>query len=321
MATTGSRPMWFPYFKGRPTDHVIRYSGGRRRGEGPGLAFFYWQYDTQVVAVPTQSQDVNFVFNELSADHQEITLQGQVTFRLAEPKRAAELFDFSIDPVTYRPLSDDREKVGRRIANLVQVATRDEITGRPLEQALAEAPRLAGTVTAALRGGPGLAEMGAELLTVEFLSVRPTPEVAKALEAELRETLLRRADIAVYARRAATVDEERAIREKELASDKALEEQRAEMIALQARNALAEAESAAAASRITAEAAADAEKQRLAVWSGIEPRALLAHAMRALAADAGKIGSLNVTTELLASLLDGGGKPPPPPPPPRRRRD
>lgn len=307
MAAAGARPMWFPYFKGRPTDHVIRYSGGRLRGEGPGLAFFYWQYDTQVVAVPTQSQDVNFVFNELSADHQEITLQGQVTFRLAEPKRAAELFDFSIDPVTYRPLSEDRDKVGRRIANLVQVATRDAITGRPLEQALAEAPRLAGTVTAALRGGAGLAEMGAELLSVEFLSVRPTPEVAKALEAELRESLLRRADIAVYARRAATVDEERTIREKELAGEKTLEEQRREMIALQGANALEEARNAASARAVAADAEADFQRKRLAVFRDVDPRSLLALAMRELADNAGSIGNLTITSDILASLLDGRG--------------
>ncbi|MBM3955084.1 MAG: SPFH domain-containing protein [Planctomycetes bacterium] len=307
MAVTGSRPMWFPYFKGRPTDHIIRYSGGRRRGEGPGLAFFYWQYDTQVVAVPTQSQDVNFVFNELSADHQEITLQGQVTFRLAEPRRAAELFDFSIDPVSYRPLSEDRDKVGRRIANLVQVATRDEITPRPLEQALAEAPRLAGAVTAALRGGPGLAEMGAELLTVEFLSVRPTPEVAKALEAELRESLLRRADIAVYARRAATVDEERTIREKELAGEKTLEEQRREMIALQGANALEEARNAASARAVAADAEADFQRKRLDVFRDVDPRSLLALAMRELADNAGNIGNLTITSDILASLLDGRG--------------
>ena len=30
--------------------------------------------------MPTQSQDVNFVFNELSADHQRVTIQGQATF-------------------------------------------------------------------------------------------------------------------------------------------------------------------------------------------------------------------------------------------------
>ena len=307
MAAAGTRPMWFPYFKGRPTDHVIRYSGGRLRGEGPGLAFFYWQYDTKVVAVPTQSQDVNFVFNELTADHQEITLQGQVTFRLAEPNRAAALFDFSIDPVTYLPLSDDRDKVGRRIANLVQVATRDEITGRPLEQALAEAPRLAGTVTAALRGGAPLAEMGAELQSVEFLSVRPSPEVAKALEAELRESLLRRADVAVYARRAATVDEERTIREKELAGEKTLEEQRREMIALQGANALEEARNAASARAVAADAEADFQRKRLAVFRDVDPRSLLALAMRELADNAGSIGNLTITSDILASLLDGRG--------------
>ncbi|MFM7077644.1 MAG: SPFH domain-containing protein [Planctomycetaceae bacterium] len=313
--------MWIPYYKGQPTDYVIRYAAGQPRGEGLAKSFFYWRYNTQVVAVPTQSQDVPFVFNEITKDHQQVTLQGQATFRIRDPKRAAALFNFAVDPATQEPLSEDRDTLRKRVANLIQVATRGEVSTRPLERVLADTPLHAATVLEGLRESGTLADMGVELLTIEFLLVRPTPEVAKALEAELRETLLRRADIAVYARRAATVDEERAIREKELASDKALEEQRAEMIALQARNALAEAESAAAASRITAEAAADAEKQRLAVWSGIEPRALLAHAMRALAADAGKIGSLNVTTELLASLLDGGGKPPPPPPPPRRRRD
>lgn len=313
--------MWIPYFKGQPTDYVIRYVGGQARGEGPAKSFFYWRYNTQVVAVPTQSQDVPFVFNEITSDHQQVTLQGQAIFRIEQPTRAAALFNFAVDPATQRPLSEDPEKLRKRVANLVQVATRSEVSSRSLEQALADTTLHAGTVAERLRREGALAEMGVAILAVEFLSVRPTPEVAKALEAELRETLLRRADVAVYARRAATVDEERAVREKELASDKALEEQRAEMIALQGTNALKEAENAAAAARIAADAAAEAEKKRLAVWNGLDPRAVLAHAMRALAADAGRIGSLNVTTELLAGLLGEGSKPPPPPPPPRRRRD
>ena len=92
--------MWFPYFKGQPTDYIYRYSGGRLRGEGQAKAFYYWRYNTQVVAVPTQSQDVSFDFNELSADHQQVTIQGQATFRISEPKRAAQRFNFSIDPLT-----------------------------------------------------------------------------------------------------------------------------------------------------------------------------------------------------------------------------
>lgn len=300
--------MWIPYFKGQPTDYIIRYKRGRARGEGLAKSFYYWQYDTQVVAVPTQSQDVSFVFNEISNDHQQVTLQGQATFRIVDPQKAATLFNFAIDPTSQAPLSEDREKVRKRVANLVQVATRAEVSGRSLEKVLADTASHGAAVADALRRDQALAGIGVEVLSVEFLSVRPTPEVAKALEAELRESLLRRADIAVYARRAATVDEERAIREKELASDKALEQQRAEMIELQGKNSLREAETAAAAAEIQADAAADAERKRLAVWSGLEPRALLAHAMRALADDAGRIGSLNVTTELLASLLDEGDR-------------
>ena len=33
--------MWFPYFKGQPTDYIYRYSGGTLRGEGQAKAFYY----------------------------------------------------------------------------------------------------------------------------------------------------------------------------------------------------------------------------------------------------------------------------------------
>ena len=116
--------MFFPYFKGQPTDYIVRYSSGHASNEGLGRAFYYWRFNTQVVAVPTQSQDASFIFNELTSDFQEVTLQGQVTFRIQEPTLAAKLLNFSIDPVTYAYLSEDHEKIGRRVANLTQIATR-----------------------------------------------------------------------------------------------------------------------------------------------------------------------------------------------------
>lgn len=299
--------MLFPYFKGQPTDYIVRYSGGRSSGDGLGLAFYYWRFNTQVVAVPTQSQDACFVFNELTRDFQEITLQGQVTFRIKDPKLASTLFNFSIDPINYSYLSDDREKIGRRIANLTQIATRAEVTKRTLEETLRDATVLGNQIEVALKSGTALSSMGVELLTTEFLSVRPTPEVGKALEAELRESLLRKADEAIYARRAAAVDEERNIKEKELSSDKALEEQRQGLIELQGSNSLREAENNAKVRAIGAAAEADAAKLQLAVYQSLEPRALLAHAMRELGANAGQIGNVTITTELLSSLLKDHG--------------
>lgn len=295
--------MYFPYFKGQPTDYIIRYSGGRACGEGLGQAFYYWRYNTQVVAVPTQSQDASFVFNELTSDFQEVTLQGQVTFRIKDAKLAAKLFNFSIDPLTNSYLSEDHEKPGHRIANLTQIATRTEVTKRTLQETLRDASILAAAVAQTLQSGTALANMGVELLTADFLSVRPTPEVGKALEAELRESLMRKADVAIYARRAAAIDEERNIKEKELASDKALEEQRQGLIELQGTNTLREAQNNSQARAVSAKAEADAARMQLAVYRDLEPRALLAHAMRELGANAGNIGNLTITTELLASVL------------------
>lgn len=295
--------MLFPYFKGQPTDFVIRYSGGRAVGEGTGLAFYYWRFNTRVVAVPTQSQDVSFVFNELTRDFQEVTLQGQATFRIRDPKLASTLFNFSIDPDNYQYVSDDHDKVGLRVANLVQIATRAEVTRRSLDETLRDASVLSTAMTQSLQQGTLLSNLGVELLSADFLSVRPTPEVAKALEAELRESLLRKADEATYARRAAAVDEERNIKEKELASDMALEEQRKGLINLQGANSLQEAENNARAKAVSARSDAEAAQLLLAVYRDLEPRVVLAHAIRELGANAGSIGNLTITTELLASVL------------------
>ena len=60
------------FFKGQPTDYIIHFRAGRAVESGPGLAFFYLRYRSQIVAVPTQSLDVSFVFNEVSRDYQDV---------------------------------------------------------------------------------------------------------------------------------------------------------------------------------------------------------------------------------------------------------
>lgn len=298
--------MIIPYFKGQPTDYILRYTGGTLRSSGLGQAFFYWHYNTQVVAVPTQSQDASFVFNELTKDFQEVTLQGQVTFRIKDAKVAAGLFNFTIDPVSQQYLNEDHDKLGKRLTNLVQIETRAEVSQRTLQETLRDASLLSGAVSERLRAGNLVSSLGVELLSADFLSVRATPEVGKALEAELREALLRKADEAIYARRAAAVDEEKRIKEKELASDKALEEQRKDLISLQGVNALSEAENAAKAREVSAEAEAKAAEMNLVVFKDLDPRRMLAYAIKELSG--AKIGNLTITTEMLASLLADPGK-------------
>ena len=114
-------------------------------------------------------------------------------------------------------------------------------------------------------------------------------------------SMLRKADEAVYARRAAAVDEERKIKEKELNSDLVLEQQRKELIVLQGQNALQEAENRGAALERDAQSRARATEMELAPLRALEPRTLLAVGLRELGQNADRVGNLTITSEMLLS--------------------
>jgi regulator of protease activity HflC (stomatin/prohibitin superfamily) len=230
------------YFKGQPTEYVLRYSAGKLAREGAGLAFFYLKHNTQVVAVPTTSMDGSFVFNEVTNNFQSVTIQGQLTYRIHDPRRAAALLNFRIEPQTHAYASEDPNRLAQRITNVVQMETRGELQKLTLEEALGRYETVAATVQRRVKEGALLDPMGVELLSVYFVAAKPTPEVAKALEADYRETLLRKADEAIYARRASAVEEERKIKENELNTEITLEEQRRRLIELKGANDVREAE-------------------------------------------------------------------------------
>ncbi len=127
------------YLKTEPTTFVLQYSNGRLRREGVGLSFFYYEPITALVTVPVVSVDAPFIFNEVTADFQAITVQGQLTYRIADPKRVAGLLNFSLDPATRQYRSDDPAKLPQRIINVAQVLTRAELKSRDLKAALGAA--------------------------------------------------------------------------------------------------------------------------------------------------------------------------------------
>ena len=97
---------------------------------------------------------------------------------------------------------------------------------------------------------------------------------------------------------------ERKIREKELESNSALEKGRSELIALQGENMLREAENRGKAVEVESASKAKALAQELAALGGIDPKLLLAESMRVLGLNADKVGQLNITSEVLAGLLN-----------------
>jgi hypothetical protein len=285
------------YFKGEPNSYILRYRNGRLVDHGPGLTFVYLPFNTTIAAIPAVSQDAPFIFREMTADFQEIAIQGQLSYRLVKPLELSEMLDFSIEPRTGAWRGQDPEKLIQRVVNAVQLNTRSGVSAMPMEEALRSVKDLADTVLTAVQEAPGLAEMGVAVESLHFSSVQASPEMQKALEADFRESLQQRADQAIYARRKAAVDEESKISRRELESEVELEERRSDLVDTQAQNQLT-----------LAEADAKAEELRLAPLGELSPQVLVGLAMRDWAASGAEIGSLNLSPDLVSQLVGWMGR-------------
>src|SRR5215470_18384048 len=83
------------YKKAPPSVHVIHYINGLVRHEGPGASFWYFAPVSTIVELPLSSKDVPFIFHVISSDFQELTYQGQITYRIVDPAKLAQLIDFT----------------------------------------------------------------------------------------------------------------------------------------------------------------------------------------------------------------------------------
>lgn len=312
----------FGYLKAPPTTYVLHYKAGVLKREGTGLSFLYYKPTSTVVLVPAASADIPFAFATATRDFQEVTVQGQITYRVVEPVKLAKLLDFSVDSAG-KHRSEDPEKLASRLVHTAQVIAQTMLGKLTLRESLAASDALVGEMIGALRGHELVRMLGIEPLGVTILSIRPTPEMARALEAEARERLQREADESIYARRNAAVEQERIIKESELstelavelkkreirerkmAADIAVEEQRSQLVAKKVENDKQDADARGYAIAATLEPIKSVDWKTLiaASGSGADPKLMIALAFRELAENASKIGELNMSPDLLKTLL------------------
>jgi len=310
------------FMKAAPTTYVLYYRDGRLRREGPGLSFLYYVPAATIVTVPLASADAPFAFQESTADFQPVTIQGQLTYRVADPKRLASLLDFSIAPNgAFR--TEDHRKLAERLVHTTQTLMRAETQKLSLSEALTSSGVLSAAVLESLKSSEAVGQLGVEILNLALLAVRPTPEMAKALEAEAREALQRRSDEAIYARRNNAVEQERRIKESELnteiaveekqrqiretrmAAEIALEQQRASLMNERVENDRKEADSRAYSLEATVKPLRTVDWRTIMMLSpqSGDAKSVIALAFQDLAANAQKIGELNISPDLLRSLL------------------
>ena len=315
------------FIKVPPTTYVLQYKDGKVKREGAGLSFVYYAPTSTIVAIPMASADVPFVFQEATADFQAVTVQGHLTYRVADPTRLASLLDFSVDR-SGRYYSDDPRKLPDRLIHILQSHTRAITQRLVLEDVLVSSDSIVAEALGKLRTSEAVSALGVEILSMSILSIQPTPETSRALEAEAREALQRRADEAIYARRNAAVEQERLIKESELnteiaveekrrqiretqmAAEIAVEEQRSQLIDRRVENERKDADSRAYVLTETLKPLRDLVWKKLMMLGGknADPKAMIALAFQEIAENAQKIGELNVSPDLLRSLIASTGE-------------
>lgn len=214
------------YIKFRPSEYVLRYRGGRVVQQGQGLSFYYLARSTSACAIPLTGIDADFMFAQVTRDFQTATVQGQLSYRFSDFEKAAAALDFTVNLRTHSYLEDPQPKASKRIINLAEVLVKSRINEMDLTEALAASHSLADDVFQALQKEPQLQHMGVEITGFTVLRIAAGSETARALEAGTREQILQQADDALYARRNASIEQERHIKENELQTESTVVERK-----------------------------------------------------------------------------------------------
>jgi regulator of protease activity HflC (stomatin/prohibitin superfamily) len=130
------------FIKFQPNVYALKYKNGKIVKEGAGISFFYYAPTTSLVAVPIVSVEAPFIFEEVTADFQTISVQGHVTFKVTDPQKIARLLNYTLDSNGRKYNSDDPDKLAQRIINAIRVLVKKELAVLSLREALKASEKL-----------------------------------------------------------------------------------------------------------------------------------------------------------------------------------
>lgn len=313
---------FFAQLRSDASSHVLRYRNGRPRVNGRGLVFWFRPQTASIAELPADDREMALFVKGRSQDFQSVAVQGSLIWRVIDPELLASRVDFSIGLVGGQWLAEPIQRIETRLLGLANQATLQYLAQAPVRGLLDAGPDpLRRALEVALAADPALAEIGIAVAAVRLTNLAPSSELERALQTPTFEALQQKADEAMFERRALAVEKERAIAENELATKTELARREKLLIAEEADNARSRATGVAEARQIEAAAEADrirtvesaraeAEQQHIAVYRDLSPAVLFGLAARELAGKLDTIEHVNVTPDLLASVLGELRKPP-----------
>jgi len=295
--------------------HIQRYRKGRPVQSGRGLAFWFMADGASIAELPMDDRDLPFLFRSRSKDFQALTVQGLIVWRVSDPGKLAERVNFSIDLSKGLHLGQPVDQIATLLTGISQQLATQYLVEFDVNDILGAGVKpLLSRMEAGLIGAQRLADMGLEVVNVRVADVSPSSELSRALQTPTFERLQQQADQATFERRALAVEKERAIAENELSNQIELARRQKELIEREDDNARNRATADAAAKKIGADAEADRirvieqakadmEKSRVDIYSDLAPGVMMGLAAREFAQKLKSIEHLNITPDVLSSLL------------------
>ena len=350
------------YIKFLPNEYVIRYKKGKQTAAGRGLSFYCFDKSTSVAVIPVSVMDTDFIFEEKTEDFQNVTVQGQLAYRITEYEKIAEMLNFTADLRSKKYYDEPLKKLSKRIINIADVLIKNRVSSVGLTQAIRAERIFAGEIFEELKAIEEVRLLGVEVTGFSILRISANNETHRALEARTREEIQKKSDDALYERRNASIEQERKVKENELNTEISVEEKKKQIreteiatkrMLLEKENELERIRVNAQTEQARIETEAEAEREQIKIDAQIElerkrkelaemrlenakkdadaeayrvgavmeaynrlspevlvalatlnmePERMIAGAFEKLAANSDKIGTLNITPDLLESL-------------------
>lgn len=314
------------HLRAEPSSFVLHYKSGQLRRSGRGAAFWFRALDASIVEVPVDDRELSFLFHGRSSDFQDLSVQGVLSYRVAEPTTLADRIDFGIDVRRGQHLREPLAKLSGMLTQLAQQFALEAIVSTSVRELLVDGhERIRERIHTGLLADDTLPALGLELVSVRVAAIRPSSDVEKALEAPTREQIQQEADEASFNRRALAVEKERAIAENELQNRIELARREEQLIAqrganqrqqasetaeakrieseAKAQRSTTEAEARAASLRMIEQAKVEAERERMAIHRELPPSVMFGLAAQELAGKLERIDHLNLSPDSIGPLF------------------
>lgn len=238
-----------------------------------------------------------------------------------------------------------KQKMSKRILNLAKVYITKFISNMDIRSAIVSSDQLAKSINESLKNDKTLKEFGLELISISILGIMANADTQKALEAAAREEILKQQDDAIYKRRNSAIEQERIVKEnelnteikvaekqqqkqeKEMETKRIIQEKQAELNAINLQNninleeenkklvdlktenarKLSDAKAYDLQVVLKTYTTVDIEIVKALAATGMDSKALIAKAFLEIGNNADKIGTLNVSPDLLETLTNTRG--------------